>query len=268
MFKFKLMNFRVDNNVVRKIAPTAHITTTYAIGRLGNQIIRNLAVSLIAMKHDLKVEYCNKELIETLGIELFCGKKLHSTIKILTNENYLDIYNATDLKCNLQPNLSYFQTKEICNFIFKHLRTDEVMSNIISKNQFQKQYNANNDLFIHVRLNDVANENPGIAYYAKTIKTIQYEKFYISTDDKTHAITLELLQLHPHATLFDADEITTFQFASTCKHVILSHGSFSAIIGYLSFFSNVYYPEYKPNEIWCGDMFSIDDWTKVVKMTT
>jgi len=226
-----------------------------------------VAVGLVAMKHDLKVEYCNKELIERLGIELFCGKKLHSKIIMLTNENYFDIYNSADLKCNLQPNLNYFQTKEICNFIFKHLRTDEVMSNIISKNPFNKRYNANDDLFIHIRLTDVANENPGIAYYAKTIKTIQYEKLYISTDDKTHKIALELFKLHPGATLFDADEITTFQFASTCKHVILSHGSFSAIIGHLSFFSNVYYPEYNPNEIWCGDMFSIDGWTKVVKMT-
>jgi hypothetical protein len=31
-------------------------------GRLGNQIIRNLAVSLLAEKHDLKVDYYNKTL--------------------------------------------------------------------------------------------------------------------------------------------------------------------------------------------------------------
>jgi hypothetical protein len=45
-------------------------STTAKNGRLGNQIIRNLAVSLIAEKHNLKVEYCNKELIQKLGIEL------------------------------------------------------------------------------------------------------------------------------------------------------------------------------------------------------
>lgn len=44
---------------------------------------------------------------------------------------------------------------------------------------------------------------------------------------------------------------------------ILSHGSFSAVIGYLSFFSNVYYPEYELNKIWYGDMFSIDNWIKL-----
>ena len=38
-------------------------TTTGNNGRLGNQIIRNLAVSLIAEKYNLKVDYYNKELI-------------------------------------------------------------------------------------------------------------------------------------------------------------------------------------------------------------
>ena len=37
------------------------------------------------------------------------------------------------------------------------------------------------------------------------------------------------------------NEIETIQFASTCKNVVLSHGTYSGIIGYLSFYSNVYY---------------------------
>ena len=243
MFKFKLN-------------ANAHTPRTYAIGRLGNQIIRNLAVSLIAMKHDLKVEYCNKELIERLGFTLFSGKKLQSNIKrfTLTYEDYFNIHN--------------FQTKEICNIIHKHLHTESARSTIISKNPFQKRYNANNDLFIHVRLADVANENPGINYYLNAIKRIEFDKLYVSTDDKTHEIVLNLLIFFPEAELVETDEIRTIQFASTCKHVILSHGSFSAIIGYLSFFSNVYYPEYEPNKIWHGDMFSIDGWTKVPKSGT
>jgi hypothetical protein len=280
MFKFKLRNFKVDHSVMMRFSHSqksnvttppnakAHSTRTCAYGRLGNQIIRNVAVSLIAMKHNLKVEYCNNELIQQLGIELFSGSKAYPHIIRLTDENYFNVCNSSNINFALDPNFNFFQTKEITNFIYKHLRTDEVMSNIISKNPFNKRYNANNDLFIHIRLTDVANENPGIAYYAKTIKTIQYEKLYISTDDKTHAIVLNLFKLHPGATLVDADEIITFQFASTCKHVILSHGSFSAIIGYLSFFSNVYYPECEPNKMWHGDIFSIDDWTKVVMMTT
>jgi len=91
------------------------------------------------------------------------------------------------------------------------------------------------------------------------IKNINFDNLYISTDDKI----IELLQLYPYLQLIEFDEITTFQFASTCKHIILSHGSFSAAIGYLAFFSNIYYPEYELNKIWYGDLFSIDSWIKL-----
>lgn len=74
---------------------------------------------------------------------------------------------------------------------------------------------------------------------------------------------ITLKQLYPSLQLVEYDEITTFQFASSCKHIILSHGTFSAIIGYLAFFSTIYYPEYELNKIWFGDIFSIDNWIKL-----
>jgi hypothetical protein len=42
---------------------------------------------------------------------------------------------------------------------------------------------------------------------------------------------------------------------STCKNVVMSHGSFSAVIGYLSFsgvLSNT-----KVSKVWYSDMFSV-----------
>ena len=120
---------------------------------------------------------------------------------------------------------------------------------------------ANNDLFIHIRLNDVAKWNPGINYYLKTIKRIDYNNLYISTDSKDHNIIKTILKLYPTTNLFIRNEITTLQFGSTCKHIILSHGSFSAIIGYLAFFSNIYYPEHAVRK-WYGDLFYIKNWIK------
>ena len=136
-----------------------------------------------------------------------------------------------------------------------------IKSNIIEKNQFKERYNKNNDLFIHVRLGDAKDNNPGIDYYVNTLKNIKFDDMYISTDEKNHSI-IKQLQLYPNVTLVEYDEITTFQFASTCKNIILSHGSFSAIIGYLSFFSTVYYPEYDYSKIWYGDMFG-HNWIKM-----
>jgi hypothetical protein len=237
-------------------------STTGNNGRLGNQIIRNLAVSLIAEKFNLKVDYFNEHLINKLGINLFSGSNTYNRIEKLTDDNYFTIYNYDNLNFDLNPNQSYFQTKEITNFLYNYIHT--IKSTIIEKNPFNKRYNNNNDLFIHIRLGDVRNKNPGINYYVNTINTIDtIDQLYISTDEKNHTIVLRLLKLYPNAKIINSDEITTFQYASTCKNIILSHGSFSALIGYLSFFSNVYYPEYELNKIWYGDMFSINNWIKM-----
>lgn len=232
-------------------------------GRLGNQIIRNLAVSLLAKKHNLAVNYYNKVLISKIGIELFSGSKSYTNIQELTDDNYFTIYNCNDLSYNLQPNKEYFQTKEITNLLYNYLHTDKVRSKIIENNPFKDRYNKNNDLFVHIRLTDVAHLNPGITYYINAIKNIAFDNLYISTDDKNNSMIYEIIQLYPSAKLIECNEITTFQFGSTCKHIVLSHGSFSATIGYLSFFSNVYYPEYESGKIWYGDMFSINNWVKL-----
>jgi hypothetical protein len=231
-------------------------------GRLGNQIIRNLAVSLIAKKHNIAVDYYNNELIHTLGITLFSGNYVYENIQDLTDTNYFDIYNSDTINYNLFPH-QFYQTKEITNFLYDYLHTDEVKSNIIEKNPFKERYNNNNDLYIHIRLTDARQFNPGIVYYVNAIKNIQFDNLYISTDENSHPMITELLQLYPLAQIIEYDEIATFQFASTCKHIILSHGSFSAIIGYLAYFSTIYYPEYEENKIWYGDMFSITGWIKL-----
>ena len=124
------------------------------------------------------------------------------------------------------------------------------------------RYNTNNDLFIHIRLTDVSDFNPGINYYLNMIKNITFDNLYISTDEITHNIVETIIRLYPKCNLIQYDEIATIQFASTCKNIILSHGSFSSVIGYLSFFSNIYYPEYEKDKIWYGDMFSIKNWIK------
>ena len=238
------------------------MTTTNHNGRLGNQIIRNLAVSLIAEKYDLHVNYYNEPLIRKLGIKLFSGSKSFSDTIPLTDDNYFSIYNGGNLNDNLNPNDNFFQTAPITNLLHAYLHSDKIKANIIESNPFHDRYNANNDLYIHIRLADVKRYSPGINYYMKTIKTIHFDNIYISTDEPSHNIIKEIMKAYPTAKILECDEITTFQYASTCKNIILSHGSFSAIIGYLSFFSTINYPEYEPNKIWYGDMFSINGWIK------
>lgn len=236
--------------------------TTEHNGRLCNQIIRNLAVSFIAKKNDLYVEYSSHNKISNLGIELFSGTQIFDNTIILNDDNFFIIYNSNNLTSNLNANYDYFQTKEISNLIYNYLHSENIKTNIINKNPHKNRYNNNNDLCIHVRLTDVAHYNPGSNYYLQAIQTIEFDNLYITTDDVHHNIIQQLLIQYPEAIIIIGDEVYTIQFASTCKHILLSHGSFSTIIGYLSFFSNVHYPEYDPNKKWYGDIMNICSWIK------
>lgn len=236
-------------------------TTSGNNGRLCNQIIRNLAVSLIAEKNDLKVNYSSKDLITRLGINLFSGKNVHNKLVDLTDSNYFTIYNSDNINYNLNANASYFQTEEILNSLYNYLHTDKVKTNIIENNRFKKRYNSNNDVFIHIRLTDLAHASPDINYYVNAIKKIgNFDNLYIATDDKNHSIIKLLSKAYCNSKILVCDEIDTIHFGSTCKHIILSHGSFSAVIGYLSFFSTIYYPVYESNIF--SVLFSIDSWIK------
>ena len=229
------------------------MTTTKEIGRLGNQIIRNIAVSLIAQKHNLLVNYCNNTSFIELGILLFIGTKIFENTILLTDTNYFNILNFNE---------NYFQTKEITNLLYEYLNSEPIKNNIINNNKYKERYNNNNDLFVHIRLDDMAHNNPGLYYYINTINRINYSDLYISTDSLHHPLIFNLKQRFPKLIIINYNEINTIQFASTCKNIILSHGSFSAVIGYLSFFSQIYYPEYESGKIWYGDMFSINNWNK------
>ncbi len=93
-------------------------------GRLCNQIIRNMALSLLAEKNDLYVEYSNYDIINNkLGIELFIGKNKYDKTIVIKNNNYMDYFkNNNIIKHNLDFMGDYFQTEEITTILYKHLK--------------------------------------------------------------------------------------------------------------------------------------------------
>ena len=236
-------------------------STTNNNGRLCNQIFRNLAVSLVAEKHNLFIDYSNLRLIESLGIKLYVGSNSYKDTILLNDDNFFDILMGNRLISNINPNSNYFQTKDISNFIYNYLHSEEVKKSIMNFNPFATRYNNNNDLFIHIRLTDAAQFNPGLMYYIEAISKINFDNLYIASDDFNSQLIKNIINLNPNTKLLHYNEIQTIQFGSTCKNIVLSHGSFSAIIGYLGFFSKIYYPKYNAQKIWYGDMFSINGWT-------
>jgi hypothetical protein len=236
-------------------------TRTHDNGRFGNQLFRNLAVSFIAEKHDLKVVYSSHKQIKKLGIDLYSGRKVFNNTIQLTDDNYFSILE-NPLFSNLNPNLNYFQTSEISMMIFNYLKT--MQQNIIHNNPFSSRYKENNDLFIHIRLGDVSQFNPGSPYYLKIISSLYLscnQIIYISTDEPNHSILHDIKKIYP-VSIIDKTEVEIIQFGSTCRYVILSHGSFSSIIGYFSFFSKVFFPSHSAIK-WYGDTFSIPGWEEI-----
>ena len=154
----------------------------------------------------------------------------------------------------------YFQSKEITDILYKHLQLNN--KNIINTNPYKNRYNNNTDLFLHIRLTDAAKFNVGLAYYLFSINSIIFENLYIGSDDFNHDIVQEIKRIYPNVIFIKENPVKTIQFGSTCKNIILSHGTFSSVIGYLAFFSKIYYPNYTPG--WCPlGMFENKGWNGI-----
>lgn len=235
-------------------------------GRFGNQFIRNLAMNFIMSKFDLCCTYNSIGLMNDLGINLYSGTKSYDNNKNIdvNNDTYFDILNLDSFNANIKNCGDYFQTKDITNMIKDYLHRDDIKEDIVRKNPFKDRYHNNNDIFIHIRLGDVSDKNPGLNYYIYAITQIEsYDNIYISTDSRDHYIIQQLLEKFKKAKIIYYNEVKTFQFGSTCKNIILSHGSFSACIGYLAFYSTIYYSEYDLKNKWYGDIFSIEGWNEI-----
>ena len=203
--------------------------TTGKNGRFGNQLIRNIMLSKIAKKHNLYSVYYNHDLINQLGIDLYCGENKYDVTKELTDDNYFKIFERDKIDFNLDPNKSFFQTKELTNFLYKSIIDLDNMYKIIQKNPFKNRYNNNNDIFIHLRIHGVSGYNPGAKYYIKIIESLEFDNIYFSSDVKNHPILLEFIDYFKDTGKLHwkkYERIKTIQFGSTCKNIILSHGSF------------------------------------------
>jgi len=241
--------------------------TTGANGRLGNQIIRNIAVSLIAEKFDLYVDYSSKEIINNLGIPLYCGsRKLLTTIE-LNDDNYMRILNAERLDSNLNSDRAYFQTKPIMELIYNYLRSDKVMNLVKNRNEYKDLYGNNDSVYIHVRMGDVSQHNPGAEYYINALRMIEADRYvdtvYVSSDSPDHEIIQTIKRAHPNVRVLNINEEYTIKYGSVQRSVIMSHGTYSMIIGYIGYESeSYYYPLYNSSVKWYADL-KREEWKSV-----
>ena len=213
------------------------------------------------------VKYSNYDKINNkLGITLYSGENKYEETIVLNDNNYFEIFNSGNLTFNLNSDKAYFQTKDISDFVYNLFKT-KYKKKIMNTNMFKSRYDNNNDIFIHIRLGDVRSKNPGIQYYLNALKHIKdYDNIIISSDSPNHIFVRELLKNNRAKLLID-DEIKTIQFGSTCKYLILSGGTFSCIIGYMGYYSTIFYPNSdivrQKEMVWHGDIFDKPNWIPI-----
>lgn len=217
-------------------------------GRFGNQFIRHVAASIFAEKFNLQIKYVNND-IGKLGIPLFHGDITYDNSSILSSNNYMDTYKMENIDFNVQSN-DYLQSQQITTLINEYLNSNVIMNIVMEKNKFKHRYQNNNDCFIHIRLGDKEGSNPGVEYYDSILSKLQFNQLYVATDSPNHQIITALKTKYVDLQICSENLYDTILFGSTCKNVILSYGTFSSVIGYLSYYSTVYHVPYCEKYAW------------------
>tara|TARA_Y100000389_G_C17470062_1_gene529559 strand:+ start:5334 stop:6212 length:879 start_codon:yes stop_codon:yes gene_type:complete len=217
-------------------------------GRFCNQIFRGCCVSLLAEKNNLMVIYKGKyfnEIINILGLKLFSGENTFSAVKMVKQSNILSLLSSNvKIEAKLIGiNKPFFQKDHLSNITYEYIRREDIKRNLINSNPFKNRFDNNNDIFLHIRLRDVKKYNPGLEYFKKTINKISnYDRIFIGTDEPMdRTIIRKLLSDYKNIELLDLDSIQTIQFGCTCKHLVVSHGTYSAIVSYMAYYSDIYY---------------------------
>jgi hypothetical protein len=241
----------------------------FGAGRLANRFFGNMIYSLLSEKYKLKAVYPREDELQQMGFTFYkqdIEDLSHRDICVeLSNDNVVDYIKGDHPVDRIQfsgvKHNTYYQTREIC-YLFKEVFSDPAKRAALrEKNPFRERYGTNCDVFVHVRLGDVAEHCPGLAYYTNALDGIDFKQGYISSDSPMHPLVQELMAkynlrfvaLSPHRTI---------QFANTCKHLILSNGTFSWMMGFFAFdASTIQYPKVKVP--WHGDIFVFPEWKEV-----
>lgn len=226
-------------------------------GRFGNKFIRNMVMYIINSKHNIIpiYELDNQDIdsFKRLGINFKINNPLSNMIKEKISSNkiikLLDNSNSIDSSRHYILD-GFYQDSDIIKYIYQYFNNpnNNLPINIIDNNPYKTRYNNNNDIFIHLRAGDIFNNGkkvvPNLKYYESIINFIKdYNNIYIASDNFNNFI-YESLSNKFKIIKYDSDKIDTIQFGSTCKYIILSSGSFSLVISFLSFYSkNIFFSE-------------------------
>jgi hypothetical protein len=249
------MEFRY--NCLKNINTTNYIDDI----NFGNHFFYSMALHFISKKNDLMSTYKEYNNITDLGIDLFIGKRIYTKSILIQNINL--VYLITH---PIQPSKNiilsdFYQSKEFALYLYLYFKEYIQQKKIIEHNIYKDRYQNNNDIFILFRLEEMTliKEDP-YDYYDQILSNANFNNGYISCDNINYNSCQKLISKY-NLTVINYDNVETIMFGSTCNKVILSKGSFSWLLGILSFYSKVYYPKTIIN--WKSNIFVIPEWNEI-----
>jgi hypothetical protein len=216
-----------------------------------------MVVDMLSRKFNLPARYEYFNECTALGFDLFTnGVNTYTQTYVVDDTNILKILKFDSINVNLTVlQHTYFQLPEVSKKIRMNLNTRKIKE----RNPYSVRYENNTDVFVHVRLGDIANTTfgPPIEYYDSILRSITFSNGYIASDTMDHPIVQRLISKYSLKPFID-NEINTIQFGSTCKYIVTAGGTFSWLIALLGLDSDVYYP--KDHLKWHGDIYGFPDW--------
>lgn len=217
-------------------------------GRLGNNLFQYVAAYIFAKKFNFKI---SSDIVENkFNLPSLNGINETNVIIDVDDNNFMTLLNSEKLENAHYRFIGYYQIKE---FILEYGDKIKELFTLNFKNT------SKDEVFVAYRIGDISGirQMLPIEYYKEALREINPIGGYITSDTPDHPNVMELIKEF-NLKIYNESPLDTIDFAKNFNNIILSEGSFSWWMGFLSLAENIYYNE-RPR-FWHGDMFVLPEW--------
>jgi len=217
-------------------------------GRLGNNLFQYVAAYIFAKKFGFNI---SSGVVENkFDLPLLNGESIGGNIIDVDDNNFMFLLESETLEQAHYRFVGYYQNRD---FILKYGPEIKSLFNLTFTEVPKDQ------VFVAYRIGDINGERQmlPIEYYQDALRKIGANSGFITSDSPNHPNVIQLANEF-NLLIYNESPIETIDFAKNFNNLVLSEGSFSWWMGFLSSAENIYYNE-RPR-FWHGDMFVLPEW--------